>query len=110
MRDLHCNKSKKGDIMVIEFSARHFHAPDTIREYAETKVKKFKKFNDRATQCQIILEHEHNEHTAEISLSIPGNRFFAKAVTNNMTKSIDQAVDKTMIQLKKHMEILHNHR
>ena len=96
--------------MVIEFFARHFQAPNNIREYAENKVQKFMKYNDRATQCQIILEHEHNDHTAEISLSVPGNRFFAKAVTKNMTKSIDDAVEKTMLQLKKHMELLHNHR
>jgi len=31
-------------------------------------------------------------------------------VTKNMTKSIDDAVEKTMLQLKKHMELLHNHR
>ena len=77
--------------MVIEFAARHFHAPSNIREYAEKEVEKFKKYNDRATQCQIILEHEHNDHTAEINLSVPGNRFFAKAVTKNMVKSIDKA-------------------
>ena len=96
--------------MVIEFAARHFHAPDNIREYAEKEVGKFKKYNDRATQCQIILEHEHNDYTAEISLSVPGNRFFAKAVTKNMIKSIDNAVEKTMHQLKKYMDVLHNHR
>jgi len=96
--------------MVIEFAARHFHAPNNIREYAENKVQKFMKYNKRATQCQIILEHEHNDHTAEISLSVPGNRFFAKAVTKNMVKSIDNAVEKTMYQLKKHMDVLHNHR
>ena len=96
--------------MIIEFAARHFQAPNNIREYAENKVQKFMKYNKRATQCQIILEHEHNDHTAEISLSVPGNRFFAKAVTKNMTKSIDNAVKKIMLQLKKHMELLHNHR
>ena len=96
--------------MIIEFAARHFQAPNNIREYAENKVQKFMKYNKRATQCQIILEHEHNDHTAEISLSVPGNRFFAKAVTKNMVKSIDNAVEKTMYQLKKHMDVLHNHR
>ena len=96
--------------MVIEFVARHFHCPDNIREYAEKEVEKFKKINDRAIQCQIILEHEHNNHTTEINLSIPGNKIFAKAVATNMTQSINFAVDKTMNQLKKHMDVLHNHR
>ena len=96
--------------MVIEFVARHFNCPDNIREYAEKEVEKFKKINDRAIQCQIILEHEHNNHTTEINLSIPGNKIFAKAVATNMTQSINFAVDKTMNQLKKHMDVLHNHR
>ena len=96
--------------MVIEFVARHFHCPDNIREYAEKEVEKFKKINDRVIQCQIILEHEHNDHTTEINLSVPGNKFFAKAVATNMTQSIDLVVEKTMNQLKKHMDVLHNHR
>ena len=96
--------------MVIEFVARHFNCPDNIREYAEKEVEKFKKINDRAIQCQIILEHEHNNHTTEINLSIPGNKIFAKAVATNMTQSINFAVDKTMNQLKKNMDVLHNHR
>jgi len=96
--------------MVIEFSARHFDAPENVRTYAEQEVKRFQKYNDRITQCQIILAHEHNEHTAEINLSIPGNKIFAKAVTKNITKSIDQAVEKASLQLKKHMDQLHNHR
>jgi len=74
------------------------------------KLKNSSNTMNRATQCQIISEHEHNDHTAEISLSVPGNRFFAKAVTKNMVKSIDNAIEKTMHQLKKHMDVFHNHR
>ncbi|MBT3180704.1 MAG: ribosome-associated translation inhibitor RaiA [Candidatus Marinimicrobia bacterium] len=96
--------------MVIEFSARHFHAADSVREYAKKEVEKFKKYNERATHCQIILEHEHNEHTVEIKLSVPGNNFFAKAVSSKLTKSIDLAVEKTMHQLKKHKDISQNHK
>jgi ribosomal subunit interface protein len=96
--------------MVVEFAARHFHAPDYIREYAEKEVQKFKKYNTRVTQCQIILEHEHNEYTVEINVSLPGGKFFAKAATKIMTKSIDQAVEKAAHQIQKHMDQLHNHR
>ncbi len=96
--------------MVIEFSARHFNAPDNIRTYAEKEVERFQKYHDRITQCQIILDHEHNDHTAEINLSVPGNKIFAKSVSSNMTKSIDEAVEKVTQQLKKYMDQLHNHR
>tara|TARA_B100001245_G_C22479160_1_gene244421 strand:+ start:200 stop:490 length:291 start_codon:yes stop_codon:yes gene_type:complete len=95
--------------MVIEFTARHFHAPDNIWVYAESEVERLNKFNDRITNCQIILERSHNDYMVEINVSIPGNKFNAKAATDNMTKSIDLAVDKTANQLKKHMEIIQSH-
>ena len=95
--------------MVIEFTARHFHAPDNIWVYAESEVERLNKFNDRITNCQIILERSHNDYMVEINVSIPGNKFNAKAATDNMTKSIDLAVNKTANQLKKHMEIIQSH-
>ena len=95
--------------MVIEFTALHFHALDNIRVYAESEVERLNKFNDRITNCQIILEHSHNDYMVEINVSISGNKFNAKAATGNVTKSIDLAVDKTAIQLKKHMEIIQSH-
>ena len=95
--------------MVVEFVARHFHAPDVLRKYAEEEIKNFEKYHDRITQCQLILHHEHHEHIAEINLSIPGNKIFAKAVSNNMTKSIDKAVSKATQQLQKYLDLQHNH-
>jgi len=32
--------------MVIEFAARHSHAPNNVREYAEKEVEKFKQYNE----------------------------------------------------------------
>ena len=95
--------------MVVEFVARHFHAPDNLREYAEEEIKKFEKYYDRITRCQLILNHEHHEHIAEINLSIPGNKIFAKAISNNMTKSIDKAISKAKQQLQKHLDLQCNH-
>ena len=48
--------------MVVEFVARHFHAPANLREYADEEIKKFEKYHDKITQCQLILNHEHHEH------------------------------------------------
>ena len=57
--------------MLIEFTARHFHAPDNLRSYAELEVQRLHKVFDRITQCQIILLHENNSYTTELNLSIP---------------------------------------
>ena len=95
--------------MIIEVTARHFNVPDYIRDYAEQEVQKFKKFNDRITRCQVLLSHEHNQHTAELNLSFPGQRFHSKVSTENLTKSIDTAMTKMEHRLRKYMGKLQKH-
>ena len=93
-----------------DFSSRHFHAPDNVKDHAVKMIQRFTKFSQKISQCQIILDHEQNDHIAEINLSVPGQTLFAKAVSRNMIKSIDQAVSKTLKQLKKHRSTLQKHR
>ena len=83
--------------MNIEFTARHFHAPENLRDYAENEVSRITKFYPRAVQCQVILIHENNQFTTELNLSIPQRKLNVKETTYNVTKSIDRAVRK-MIQ------------
>lgn len=83
--------------MNVEFTARHFTAPQNLREYAENEVQRIHKVYDRAIQCQIILMHEHDQYTTELNLSIPRRKLNVTETTDNITKSIDKAVD-TMIK------------
>ncbi len=87
--------------MVVEFTARHFRAPDNLKTYAETEVQRIHKVFDRITQCQIILLRENNEYTTELNLSIPSYKLHVKESTDNVTKSIDRAVDKMISRVKK---------
>ncbi len=87
--------------MLIEFTARHFHAPDNIRSYAEQEVQRLHKVFDRITHCQIILLHENNEFTAELNLSMPSHKLNVKETTDNVTKSIDRAVNKMKSRVRK---------
>ena len=80
--------------MNIEFTARHFHAPENLRDYAETEVSRITKYYPRAIQCQVILIHENNQFTTELNLSIPKRKLNVKETTSNVTKSIDRAVRK----------------
>ena len=80
--------------MNIEFTARHFHAPKNLRDYAENEVSRITKFYSRAVQCQVILIHENNQFTTELNLSIPQRKLNVKETTSNVTKSIDRAVRK----------------
>jgi len=85
----------------IEFTSRHFTAPDNLKEYAISEVQKIKKLYDRAIQCQILLFHENGEYTTELNLSIPSHKLNVKESTDNITKSIDLAVNKMITRVKK---------
>ncbi|MBC8215825.1 MAG: ribosome-associated translation inhibitor RaiA [Candidatus Marinimicrobia bacterium] len=87
--------------MTIEFTARHFHAPENLKEYAHAEVQRIYKIFNRATHCHIILAHENNAYTTEINLSVPQRNLNVKETTDNITKSIDHAVDKMIKRVKK---------
>jgi putative sigma-54 modulation protein len=87
--------------LIIEFTARHFNAPDNLKNYAISEVQKITKVYDRAVQCQILLFHENNQYTTELNLSIPNHKLNVKESTDNITKSIDVAVAKMITRVKK---------
>ena len=87
--------------MIIEFTSRHFNAPDNLKNYAISEVQKINKLYSRAIQCQILLFHEHDEFTTELNLSIPNHKLNVKESTDNITKSIDFAVAKMISRVKK---------
>jgi len=90
--------------MNIEFTARHFHAPDKLRIYTENEVQKLKRYFNRIIQCQVVLSHENNQYTTEINLSIPKRKINVKDTTNNVTKSVDRAVAKMAGRISKFKE------
>lgn len=95
--------------MNIEFTARHFHAPDNLKEYAINEINRIHKYFDRAIQCQIILYSENNQFTTELNLSLPTRKFNVKETTDNVTKSIDKAVDTMITRVKKFKDKLNNY-
>jgi len=80
--------------MNVEITARHFSAPDNVREYALNKINRIYKYFDRPISCQIILTLENNEHSTDINLSVSGKKLFASETSDDIFKSIDGAVDK----------------
>lgn len=87
--------------MIIEFTSRHYNAPDNLKNYAISEVQKITKIYDRAIQCQILLLHENDQYTTVLNLSIPNRKLNVKESTDNITKSIDLAVEKMIARVKK---------
>lgn len=95
--------------MNIEFTSRHFRAPENLREYAVKELGRIEKHFDRITTCQMIITHENESYTAEINLSIPQHRLNVKNTTANVNKSIDRAVDKMISRITKIKDKWNNH-
>ena len=96
--------------MNIEFTARHFNAPDDLRDHAKTQVVRFQKHFKRINNCYIVISHDNSMFTTEINLHIPQNDIFAKASSNNGLKSIDDCIERIDTQIAKIVDQWKKHR
>lgn len=88
--------------MRITFTARHYKAPERLKEYAENKVQDLKKYYDGIIEVEIILDYEKQTQVAEIAAKVHGQRLFALEKSEDIYKSIDLAVTKLERQVKKY--------
>ncbi len=96
--------------MNIEFTARHFQAPDDLRSHAEDGVLKFVKHFERINNCYIVMSHENSLFTTEINLHIPQHDLNAKATSANGYQSIDDCIEKMDHQIGKIVDKWKKHR
>ncbi len=96
--------------MHITITFRHLETTDLLKTHIEEKLEKFKKYLIHPVEAHVILSVEKFRHQCEITLS--ARNFHATAIETNhdMTTSIDKAVHKIERQVKKHKEILKNHK
>jgi putative sigma-54 modulation protein len=95
--------------MQITFTARHFKAPNRLKDYSEKKVRRLKRYYDGIIECEIILDYEKFTQIAEIAIKVYGQRLVAIEKSEDIFKSIDQAVEKLERQVKKYKEKLKDH-
>ena len=96
--------------MNINFTTRHFRAPDDLRDYAKDAVVRFEKHFDRIDQCEIVMLHENSVFMTEINLHIPQHDLYAKSSSPNGFKSIDECIDKISSQIIKIVDQWKKHR
>jgi len=96
--------------MEITVTFRHLESTDALRDYAQEKVSRIKKYVGSPAEVAVVLSLEKRRHTAEITLNTDGITINAKEVTEDMYSSIDLAVDKLERQVKKHKEKIKDHK
>ncbi len=95
--------------MRVNITARHYKAPDRLKEYAESEVQKLTKYFDGIIECEIILDYEKTIQVVEIAMKVHKQRLFVREKSKDIYKGLDLAVAKIERQLKKYKEKLKDH-
>jgi putative sigma-54 modulation protein len=87
--------------MRINVTFRHLDPSDALKDYAETRLQKLKKYEEGPMDVNVVLSAEKFRNTAEVMVSGDGFRATAKEEQNDMHSAIDLLSDKIEKQLKK---------
>ncbi|MCC6806535.1 MAG: ribosome-associated translation inhibitor RaiA [Deltaproteobacteria bacterium] len=96
--------------MQVAVTFRHMDSTDALKDYANEKVSKVSKYLSRATNAHVILCVEKLQHKAEVLIDAGGIHCRGEAHSENMYKSIDEATDKIVRQVKRYQEKIHSHK
>ncbi len=75
-----------------------------LKEYAEEKIGKFKKYLGNITEATVTLSVEKIRHKAEVLIKVNGSFIQAESITGEMYTSIDEVVEKLARQVRKHKD------
>lgn len=79
--------------MNIEFTARHYHLNDEIKDYAESKLTKLEKFVDEPVEVHFMLETEKLREIAEIHVSHRFGHLQASESADDMRDAVLAAIE-----------------
>ncbi len=96
--------------MQIAVTFRHMEASSPIKEYAEEKFSKLKKYIDEPIDAQVVISVEKKiRHNAEVTIVAKGITIKASEESADMYASIDGVADKLERQLKRYKEKIKRH-
>ena len=96
--------------MQINVTFRRLDPSDALREYAENRLQKLKKYADGPMDVNVVLSVEKFRQTAEVVLSGDGVKAAAKEEQNEMRAAIDLVSDKIYKQLRRYKEKIRSKR
>jgi putative sigma-54 modulation protein len=87
--------------MRITVTFRHVDPTPALRQYAEEKLERVKKYLRRPLDAHVILSVAKERHVAEITLKADHVTMFAEEETHDLYSAIDLALDKLEHQAQK---------
>lgn len=90
--------------MNITVTGRHLNVSDSMRDYAEKKIKKLEKHFNQMIDAHIILAVEKLDHKAEVVMNGDGVQFHGKEKAADLYSSIDLLFEKMEKQVRRYKE------
>jgi putative sigma-54 modulation protein len=79
--------------MQINVTFRHIEPSPPLREYAEEKISRIKKYVEEPIEAHVVLMVEKFRHIAEVTIDANGLRINGTEETNDMYSAIDLVAD-----------------
>jgi putative sigma-54 modulation protein len=94
-----------------QFSFRHMDASDAVREYAEERLEKVKRYFADPIKISGTFSVEHKQHLAQFDVTLRnGLELHSSEATENMYSSIDMALAKMERQVRRYKDKIKTHR
>jgi len=96
--------------MQINVIFRHTDASTALKEYAEDKFSRVKKYMLEPITADVVLRVEKFRHIAEVAIDANGIRVNGVEETGDLYSAIDMVADKIEAQLKKQKDKMRDHK
>ncbi len=97
--------------MQIDVTFRHMDSSEPVRQYAEEKIGRLRKYIDEPIDAHVVVSVDKKiRNTAEVTMVAKGITIRAKETTADMYAAIDAVSDKLDRQLKRYKEKIKKHK
>jgi len=87
--------------MQLSVTFRHMEPSDALKEYAQEKISRVKKYLDSPVEAHVVMSVEKFRHTADVTITSDGFKINGQEETGDMYSAIDMVVDKLERQVKR---------
>jgi putative sigma-54 modulation protein len=96
--------------MQISVSFRNCDPSDHLKEYAENRMGRLKKYLEEPIEIHLVLSIQKFRHTVDATISSNGVKTKAQEETGDLYSAIDMVQDKIEKQVKRHRDKVKNHK
>lgn len=98
--------------MQLHVTFRHMDATDALKEYAQEKIERIRKYFPDPIKAHVVLSVDRSyDHTAEVTITLHnGIVIRGEETTENMYSSIDLVSAKIERQTRRYKEKIHKHK